>query len=498
MAHPEPPKAFFSYLRHVDEHDGGRLSRLRERLQDEIRVQTGLKIDLFQDIRDLKWGDRWEQRILDAAAGSLFLIPVVTPGYFLSDPCRREYEAFRSLQEKHGIQGVILPIYYVETDELSDPAWREGNAWAEELAARQWVDWRTLRLEPWESPQPNRRVEQMALAFKAQLKMLGLLQPPPGGRKGGGAAVRGGGAKSAEKRADPVQASTSVGMTISSETTKGSTSLPTRREIIVDPDGRGHFRTISDAVKVAAADDILLVRPGTYRESVTIEKSITLLGDGPLEQVIVEADSGDAINFNAPFGRIVNLTIRRLMGGSDDFAVWIRAGRLELEGCDITSASLSCIGISGDADPTVRRNRIHDGKQAGVHVHGSGRGTIEDNDIFANAHAGVVISQEANPTVHRNRIHDGKSGGIFADEKGRGTIEDNDILANALTGIEVREGADLIARKNRIHKNSHGVWVYKSGRGTFEDNDLRDNARGPWNIAPECLPNVKRSGNIEK
>jgi hypothetical protein len=55
-----------------------------------------------------------------------------------------------------------------------------------------------------------------------------------------------------------------------------------------------------------------------------------------------------------------------------------------------------------------------------------------------------------------------------------------------------------LSRLRERHKNSYqAVFVHKNGRGTFEDNDLRDNARGPWNIAPECLPNVKQSGNIE-
>ena len=34
----------------------------------------------------------------------------------------------------------------------------------------------------------------------------------------------------------------------------------------------------------------------------------------------------------------------------------------DLEGCDITSQSIKCVGIHGGADPRLLRNRIHDGK----------------------------------------------------------------------------------------------------------------------------------------
>jgi F-box protein 11 len=495
MSRGDYPKAFFSYVRHVDEHDGGRLSRLRERLQGEIRVQTGAQIEIFQDIGELKWGDRWEQRILSAAAGSLFLIPVVTPGYFLSDPCRREYEAFKALQHTQGVDGVILPIYYVETDELSDPAWREGNAWAEEFAATQWVDWRGLRLEPWESPEPNRRVEQMARTFKLRLKELGLLQPQSPASPGASRNSTQPASKAPPAAPNPAPITVSV----ATESLQGPRSLPTRREIVVDANGKGHFSNIADAIRVAGPDDILLIRPGVYAESLTIHTSLTVMGDGPLEQIVIESGSGAPIAFRAPFGRIVNLTIRRKAGEATDHAVEIRTGRLELEGCDISSESLSGIGVYGDSDPTLRRNRIHDSSQAGILASGQSRGTIEDNDISNSGYGGLVISGNANPSVRKNRIHGAKSSGVRVYENGRGLIEDNDIFDNGAAGISVKENGNPTVRLNRIHRNNYeGIWIYEGGRGTFEANDLRHNTRGAWDVAPGCVPNVTRSGNIEK
>ena len=51
----------------------------------------------------------------------------------------------------------------------------------------------------------------------------------------------------------------------------------------------------------------------------------------------------------------------------------------------------------------VRRNRLRDGKGAGVHVYDSGQGTLEDNDIFGNALAAVQIKTKGNPILRRNR-----------------------------------------------------------------------------------------------
>ena len=50
-----------------------------------------------------------------------------------------------------------------------------------------------------------------------------------------------------------------------------------------------------------------------------------------------------------------------------------------------------------------------------------GLGFIEDNEIFDNAMAGVWIKTDTNPTLRRNKIHDGRDGGICIFNGGRGT-----------------------------------------------------------------------------
>ena len=463
------PKGFFSYVRQVDDHDGGRLTRLRERLQGEIRVQTGLGVDIFQDIRELRWGDRWRSEILESLAESYFLIPVVTPGYFLSTPCREEYTAFKDRQQRLDAskRGVILPVYYVETDELSDPAWRDGNDWATDLHASQWADWRTLRLEPWESPLPNRRIEEMARQFKNRLKAMGILTPP-------GTAPTGG---------SPIPATTAA-TAATTPSTEAATLPPAdhvavaashRRELVVDANGKGQFKTIADAIRAAGTDDTIVVRPGIYQEALVLDKSLTLIGDGQREDIIIEGSTANALSSTAPFGRVVNFTFRQAAGGQ--YAIDISSGHIELEYCDIASQGLSCIAVHGNGDPTVRRSRIHDSKQSGIFVYSNGRGTFEDNDIFANAFAGISVKEGSDPTVRRNTIRDAKQNGISVYQNGRGTFEDNDIFANILAGIVVRDGAEPTVRRNRIHDGQQGgIMVLENGRGIFEHNDVFANA----------------------
>jgi parallel beta-helix repeat protein len=126
-----------------------------------------------------------------------------------------------------------------------------------------------------------------------------------------------------------------------------------------------------------------------------------------------------------------------------------------------------------------------------------GAGLIEENDIVLIGRAGIQISTGANPTVRKNRIHDGKMGGVVVYDSGLGVIEENEILSNPYSGVQVSTGGNPMVRGNRIQGNFTGVLVWNGGQGTFENNVFAENKRGAWDIAKDCDANVKRSGNAE-
>jgi parallel beta-helix repeat protein len=313
---------------------------------------------------------------------------------------------------------------------------------------------------------------------------------------------------------------------------------PTR---IVDAMGRGEYVSLVEAVAQSRPGDRLLVRPGFYPGGIVLDKPLEIVGDGDVNEIVIQATGSDVILFKANMGSVRNLTLRQI-SGRNWYGVDIAEGRLVLEGCDITSQSLSCVAVHDNADPVVRRNRIHDGKSAGIIVHTNGQGTFEENEVFGNAYPGIVVSEGGNPTVRRNRIHDGKLAGIIVHANGQGTFEENEVFGNGQAGIavkdggnptvrrnrihdgkesgilvyangqgtfeenevfgnesagiEVREGGNPTVRRNRVNNNANpGVWVYDKGKGTFEDNDLRGNSRGSWVIEEGC--EVIRAGNQE-
>jgi len=170
------PAGFMSYVRTDDAHENGRISDLRQRLEGEIRLQAGDNtFHIFQDRKDIAWGQQWEQRINESLDVVTFLFPVITPGFFKSTSCRKELERFfdRERQLKRG--DLILPIYYVDTPVLNGDAKRQDDKLATIIAERQYSDWRDLRFERLDSP----RVGQMLATLAKQV--VGAIERPTEG-----------------------------------------------------------------------------------------------------------------------------------------------------------------------------------------------------------------------------------------------------------------------------------------------------------------------------
>jgi nitroreductase len=164
------PVAFFSYVRSDDDHDAGRITDLRKRLEGEVKIQTGRPFHIFQDRNDIQWGEQWKERIETTLRGITFLIPIVTPSYFRSPSCRSEFDTFLIREKELGEERLILPIYYVLCDEMHDE--KIVDAMAVTLRSRNWADWRPFRFKEITSPELREQVALLAGTIKDTSKHL--------------------------------------------------------------------------------------------------------------------------------------------------------------------------------------------------------------------------------------------------------------------------------------------------------------------------------------
>lgn len=164
------PAAFMSYVRFEDDHNYGRLSELCRLLSAEVRVQTGEEFHIFQDRKDIGWGESWRRRIDESLDAVTFLIPVITPSFFKSEACRNELARFLEREKSLNRSDLVLPIYYVDTPLLNDPEQQANDDLAEVIASHQFADWRHLRFELFSSPIVGKALEQLAVQVRQALE----------------------------------------------------------------------------------------------------------------------------------------------------------------------------------------------------------------------------------------------------------------------------------------------------------------------------------------
>jgi cobaltochelatase CobT len=168
------PIAFLSYVRHDDEHDQGTITKLRERLEGEVKVQSGKPFEIFQDRNDIRWGQFWEERIVKSLSEVTLLIPIVTPSFFVSAACRSEFDTFLKMEKTLGVPRLILPLYYVSCDDLDDPK-HPDDPIVKAIKQRQWTDWRSLRFKPHDALEVRSALAALAMNIKQSIQELNLI-----------------------------------------------------------------------------------------------------------------------------------------------------------------------------------------------------------------------------------------------------------------------------------------------------------------------------------
>ena len=393
---------------------------------------------------------------------------------------------------------LILPLYYIRCPLLHEDERLKDDQLAQDFDARhgeEYIDWRELRFEAFTSPEVGRRLQDVAIRIQNALSQphsparilpiniprMSELRKSLWARSQALASPT----RQPESEAEPDDDMPEVAV---------ESGPPTR---IVDPMGRADHLTIGEAIQKADTGDRILVRPVLYQETLVIDKPLEIIGDGDSEDIVVQAVGANAVLFKTTMGRVSNLTLRQLNSG-EWFCVNAVQGRLFLEDCDITSRSLACVAISVGADPRLRRNRIHGGRQSGVLVYDNGLGTLEDNEIYGNGLSGVEVKTGGSPSLQGNRIYENQESGVYVYDKGQGKLEDNDIFRNARAGMRIGNSGRPILRNNRINHNGIvAIWAPFKGGGDIEENDLRGNAYGAWKASVDSEPLLNRSGNLE-
>jgi nitrous oxidase accessory protein NosD len=92
-------------------------------------------------------------------------------------------------------------------------------------------------------------------------------------------------------------------------TANGQSPLVGRRWV-VDDDLPADFHTIQEAIDAASGGDTIFVRSGTYTENVTVNKSVSLIGENATRTIIASQTDGKVVMVTAFAVTIEGFTVQ--------------------------------------------------------------------------------------------------------------------------------------------------------------------------------------------
>ncbi|XHH08945.1 MAG: NosD domain-containing protein [Candidatus Bathyarchaeia archaeon] len=179
---------------------------------------------------------------------------------------------------------------------------------------------------------------------------------------------------------------------------------------IVVPDD---YENISLAIANAKSGDFIFVRSGVYKDSVTVDKPVTLQGQNS-ENTIVDGNSGGDPSFLVKSDNVTIIGFKARIS-EDGFVTSDSRGRvacihlLSVNNCNITGNTL-----------------VNSGK--GVWIYQGSQNQIVANQFFSNNYGVLVESSNANMIID-NKLHDGWCG-ILLDSSINNTLRGNELSSN--------------------------------------------------------------------
>lgn len=242
---------------------------------------------------------------------------------------------------------------------------------------------------------------------------------------------------------------------------------------VVDPSGGGDALTIADAIARAADNAIIEIRPGTYAESLVIDRPVHLRPAVPGTAPLIAPEAGPCIRATSDGGSVTGLHFKGPEPADPeavpDPCLLIAGGSLRAEGNRITGGTGPAVLIRDGSEPVISGNTIEDRTGPGIVVAAGARGQISQNTITGVAGPSLIVRSGAAPLITDTTI-EGSGPVVFA-EGATGTLEGNRITSSLGSAIEVTTGADPLVVDNQVGQaGGAGVFVYDHGRGRFERN----------------------------
>jgi parallel beta-helix repeat protein len=253
--------------------------------------------------------------------------------------------------------------------------------------------------------------------------------------------------------------------------TTGTLTVTLPDNITVDDSGGAHFTTIQEAIDNANDGNTVYVYSGTYFEHLTINKSITLMGEDKDKTIIDGGGSGTVIYVSGDDVSISGFTIQK-----GEYIIY----------CDESDSTTIKYNIIRDYDyglynyrttgNYVAYNKITGGKY-GIVTYEAYNDAIRYNTISYNTVYGAKdFNSQLRNCFNWNKFHHNKIAYYYDPDTPLDVLEfDGNILEDNEIAIMVENASTISITNNTASRNKYGIYLKNAspyiGQNTITDAD---------------------------
>lgn len=253
--------------------------------------------------------------------------------------------------------------------------------------------------------------------------------------------------------------------------------------------------SLQEAIDAVVPGGEVVIKPGTYRESVTIDKRVTLRAQG---EVILQAQSDKATVVSVLPTAEATLEGLTIMSGF--IGVMIHGGKASIQKSKLTAnwtgliasgeAAVSVqeseisgnfwygMSISGDVKLSLHRSKISNNRQQGVSLNNQSRAEVVETIISGHRQEGLSLAGSSYVRIQASEISDNQSQGISARETAQLELRESRLSGNREAAVILVGDAKAIAFKNEIFNNGLGLLILGRAAAQLQGNAIQDNEIG--------------------
>lgn len=225
--------------------------------------------------------------------------------------------------------------------------------------------------------------------------------------------------------------------------------------ITVSQNNKSLYQTIQDALEVCEPGEIISIEPGVYKESLTIDKDVQLIGNGETHEIIVETEEHTCVSVLARNAKISNMTIRGT-GDLNHFGMRVEMGCVHVSNCAFSSTG-TAVQVNNEGTSPIFDKCFFHNSHIGLEIRDGSQGKLESCEVTINQ-KGIIIATGAAPIIENSKITSNIHN-LNLQKQGIGIVY-RCLVSEGVTGITVQNNSHLNIIESTIESNEqHNISV---------------------------------------